>query len=63
MKKAFLEKFFPTSRIIVLRKKISGIQQGPGESFPVLLKDPRCKVQPLVACALCMDTTLINVLN
>ncbi|CAL8992845.1 unnamed protein product, partial [Prunus brigantina] len=35
MKKAFLEKFFPTSRIIVLRKKISGIQQGPGESFPV----------------------------
>ncbi|CAL9020638.1 unnamed protein product [Prunus brigantina] len=37
MKKAFLEKFFPTSRIIVLRKKISGIQQGPGESFPGVL--------------------------
>ncbi|CAL2270599.1 unnamed protein product [Prunus armeniaca] len=35
MKKAFLEKFFPTSRVILLRKKISGIQQGPGESFPV----------------------------
>ncbi|CAL8089530.1 unnamed protein product [Prunus armeniaca] len=34
MKKAFLEKFFPTSRVILLRKKISGIQQGPGESFP-----------------------------
>ncbi|CAL2228216.1 unnamed protein product [Prunus armeniaca] len=33
MKKAFLEKFFPTSRVILLRKKISGIQQGPGESF------------------------------
>ncbi|CAL2271895.1 unnamed protein product [Prunus armeniaca] len=33
--KAFLEKFFPTSRVILLRKKISGIQQGPGESFPV----------------------------
>ncbi|CAN6562549.1 unnamed protein product [Malus baccata var. baccata] len=27
MKRAFLEKFFPTSRIILLRKKISGIQQ------------------------------------
>ncbi|KAM1415124.1 hypothetical protein ACFX2I_006820 [Malus domestica] len=34
MKKAFLEKFFPTSRIILLRKKISGIQQDEGESFP-----------------------------
>ncbi|KAM2492501.1 hypothetical protein PS1_044028 [Malus domestica] len=34
MKKAFLEKFFPTSRIILLRKKISGIQQEEGESFP-----------------------------
>ncbi|CAL8085226.1 unnamed protein product [Prunus armeniaca] len=34
MKKAFLEKFFPTSTVILLRKKISGIQQGPGESFP-----------------------------
>ncbi|KAM1241312.1 hypothetical protein ACFX2J_046523 [Malus domestica] len=34
MKRAFLEKFFPTSRIILLRKKISGIQQDEGESFP-----------------------------
>ncbi|XP_021825765.1 uncharacterized protein LOC110766709 [Prunus avium] len=34
MKSAFLEKFFPTSRVILLRKRISGIQQGPGESFP-----------------------------
>ncbi|CAN6720982.1 unnamed protein product [Malus baccata var. baccata] len=34
MKRAFLEKFFPTSRIILLRKKISGIQQEKGESFP-----------------------------
>ncbi|CAN6547399.1 unnamed protein product [Malus baccata var. baccata] len=33
MKRAFLEKFFPTSRIILLRKKISGIQQEEGESF------------------------------
>ncbi|KAM1216918.1 hypothetical protein ACFX2J_013148 [Malus domestica] len=34
MQRAFLEKFFPTSRVILLRKKISGIQQNPGESFP-----------------------------
>ncbi|CAN6716175.1 unnamed protein product [Malus baccata var. baccata] len=34
MKRAFLEKFFPTSRIILLHKKISGIQQEEGESFP-----------------------------
>ncbi|KAM1216968.1 hypothetical protein ACFX2J_013196 [Malus domestica] len=34
MKRAFLEKFFPTSRIILLHKKISGIQQDEGESFP-----------------------------
>ncbi|XP_050113837.1 uncharacterized protein LOC126592126 [Malus sylvestris] len=34
MKRAFLEKFFPTSRVILLRKRISGIQQNPGESFP-----------------------------
>ncbi|CAN6570905.1 unnamed protein product [Malus baccata var. baccata] len=34
MKRAFLEKFFPTSRIILLRKQISGIQQDEGESFP-----------------------------
>ncbi|CAN6711657.1 unnamed protein product [Malus baccata var. baccata] len=34
MKKAFLEKLFPTSRVILLRKKISGIQQNQGESFP-----------------------------
>ena len=34
MKKAFFEKFFPTSRVILLRKRISGIQQGEGEFFP-----------------------------
>ncbi|KAM2312315.1 hypothetical protein ACFXTH_022734 [Malus domestica] len=35
MKRAFLEKFFPTSRVILLRKRISGIQQDEGESFPM----------------------------
>ncbi|KAM1658602.1 hypothetical protein ACFXTN_042744 [Malus domestica] len=34
MKRAFLEKFFPTSRVILLRKRISGIRQNQGESFP-----------------------------
>ncbi|CAN6687779.1 unnamed protein product [Malus baccata var. baccata] len=34
MKRAFLEKFFPTSRVILLRKRISGIQQDEGQSFP-----------------------------
>ncbi|CAN6576796.1 unnamed protein product [Malus baccata var. baccata] len=34
MKPAFLEKFFPTSRVILLQKRISGIQQEEGESFP-----------------------------
>ncbi|KAM0976128.1 hypothetical protein ACFX2C_019072 [Malus domestica] len=34
MKRAFLEKFFLTSRVILLSKKISGIQQNQGESFP-----------------------------
>ncbi|CAN6698096.1 unnamed protein product [Malus baccata var. baccata] len=34
MKRDFLEKFFPTSRVILLRKRISGIQQDEGESFP-----------------------------
>ncbi|CAN6542407.1 unnamed protein product [Malus baccata var. baccata] len=34
MKRAFLEKFFPTSRVILLWKRISGIQQEEGESFP-----------------------------
>ncbi|CAN6566363.1 unnamed protein product [Malus baccata var. baccata] len=34
MKRAFLEKFFPTSRVILLRKRINGIQQNQGESFP-----------------------------
>ncbi|KAM2626531.1 hypothetical protein TB2_000098 [Malus domestica] len=34
MKRAFLEKFFPTSRVILLRKRISGIQQNQVESFP-----------------------------
>ncbi|CAN6560156.1 unnamed protein product [Malus baccata var. baccata] len=35
MKRAFLEKFFPISRVILLRKRISGIQQNQGESFPI----------------------------
>ncbi|KAM1006502.1 hypothetical protein ACFX2A_003246 [Malus domestica] len=34
MKRAFLEKFFPTSQVILLHKRISGIQQNQGESFP-----------------------------
>ncbi|KAM2128287.1 hypothetical protein ACFX1R_008098 [Malus domestica] len=34
MKRAFLENFFPTSIVILLRKRISGIQQNQGESFP-----------------------------
>ncbi|KAM1559979.1 hypothetical protein ACFX1X_003259 [Malus domestica] len=34
MKRAFLEKFFPTSRVILLRKRIRGIQQNQGELFP-----------------------------
>ncbi|CAN6566292.1 unnamed protein product [Malus baccata var. baccata] len=38
MKRAFLEKFFPTSRVILLRKRISGIQQNEGESFPTYYK-------------------------
>ncbi|KAM2474123.1 hypothetical protein PS1_006868 [Malus domestica] len=38
MKIAFLEKFFPTSRVILLRKKINGIQQNQGESFPAYYK-------------------------
>ncbi|KAM1435874.1 hypothetical protein ACFX2I_043766 [Malus domestica] len=38
MKRAFLEKFFPTSQVILLRKRISGIQQNQGESFPTYYK-------------------------
>ncbi|CAN6567677.1 unnamed protein product [Malus baccata var. baccata] len=38
MKRAFLEKFFPTSRVILLCKRISGIQQNQGESFPTYYK-------------------------
>ncbi|CAN6586228.1 unnamed protein product [Malus baccata var. baccata] len=34
MKRAFLEKFFPTSQVILLRKRISGIQQEEREFFP-----------------------------
>ncbi|KAM1962722.1 hypothetical protein ACFX16_022980 [Malus domestica] len=45
MKRAFLEKFFPTSRIILLRKRISGIQQDEGESFPTYYE----RFKPLVA--------------
>ncbi|CAN6576784.1 unnamed protein product [Malus baccata var. baccata] len=33
MKRAFLEKFFPTSRVLLLKKRISDIQQNQGESF------------------------------
>ncbi|KAM1782263.1 hypothetical protein ACFX11_040745 [Malus domestica] len=33
MKRAFLGKFFPMSSVILLRKRISGIQQNQGESF------------------------------
>ncbi|XP_070672479.1 uncharacterized protein [Malus domestica] len=38
MTRAFLDKFFPTSRIILLRKRIIGIQQNQGESFPMYYK-------------------------
>ncbi|KAM1145939.1 hypothetical protein ACFX19_038535 [Malus domestica] len=38
MKRAFLEKFFPTAQVILLRKRISGIQQNQGESFPTYYK-------------------------
>ena len=34
MVKVFLDKFFPTSRMITLRKQITGIQQGPMETYP-----------------------------
>ncbi|CAN6720976.1 unnamed protein product [Malus baccata var. baccata] len=37
MKRAFLEKFFPTSRIILLRKKISASDEG-GVAFAILLR-------------------------
>ena len=33
MTKAFLEKYFPTSRVITLRKQITGIAQKQNESF------------------------------
>ena len=46
MKKAFLENFFPTSRVILLRKRISAIQQGQGESFPAYYE----RFKTLVAC-------------
>ena len=41
MKKAFLEKFFPTLRVILLRKRISGIQQGQRKSFPTYYEHSR----------------------
>ncbi|KAM2151482.1 hypothetical protein ACFX1R_045923 [Malus domestica] len=34
IKRVFLDKLFPTSQVILLRKRISGIQQNLGESFP-----------------------------
>ncbi|KAM1149566.1 hypothetical protein ACFX2B_029834 [Malus domestica] len=37
MKIAFLEKFFPTSRVILLRKKFSGIQQIKVNRFPLIM--------------------------
>ncbi|CAN6576780.1 unnamed protein product [Malus baccata var. baccata] len=46
MKQAFLEKFFPTSRVILLRKRISGIQQNQGESFPTYYERFKILVVP-----------------
>ena len=37
MKRAFLEKFFPTSRVILLRKQISGIEQNEVRHFPLIM--------------------------
>ncbi|XP_024178323.1 uncharacterized protein LOC112184289 [Rosa chinensis] len=34
MMRAFLEKFFPASRVIAMRKKITGIQQAEDELYP-----------------------------
>ncbi|XP_062014165.1 uncharacterized protein LOC133730627 [Rosa rugosa] len=34
LRKAFLEKYFPTSRVIMLRKKITGITQDVHETYP-----------------------------
>ncbi|XP_070682422.1 uncharacterized protein [Malus domestica] len=39
MKRAFLEKFFPTSRVILFRKRISGIQQSQDASAGGALVD------------------------
>ncbi|CAN6547458.1 unnamed protein product [Malus baccata var. baccata] len=39
MKRAYLEKFFPTSRVILLRKRISGIQQDEDASAGGALVD------------------------
>ncbi|MDD0245692.1 retrotransposon gag domain-containing protein, partial [Shigella flexneri] len=33
MRKAFLEKYFPASKVITLRKKLSGIEQAHDESY------------------------------
>jgi hypothetical protein len=33
MKKIFLEKYFPTSRVANIRKEICGIQQSHGETL------------------------------
>ncbi|CAN6560290.1 unnamed protein product [Malus baccata var. baccata] len=46
MKRAFLEKFFPTSQVILLRKRISGIQQEEGESFPTYYERFKSLVAP-----------------
>ncbi|KAM2096760.1 hypothetical protein ACFX1R_020364 [Malus domestica] len=37
MKWAFLDKCFPTSRVILLRKRISGIQQNKVNPFPLTM--------------------------
>ncbi|KAI5324085.1 hypothetical protein L3X38_033158 [Prunus dulcis] len=40
-----------------------GAAEGKTDEFELLLKDPMCKVQPLVACALCMDTPLLDTIK
>ncbi|CAN6723973.1 unnamed protein product [Malus baccata var. baccata] len=54
MKRAFLEKFFPTSRVILLRKRISGIQQNQDTSTGGALVDKT----PMVAKTLIANRAL-----
>ncbi|CAN6716327.1 unnamed protein product [Malus baccata var. baccata] len=60
MKRAFLEKFFATSRVILLRKRISGIQQNQGvgqrdkprqQQVNEVVEKP--KEQSVAACGVC----------